>query len=739
MLSLALAGSLMALAPDALRIEPSATPGSTHELIVPTNDGDYYSLRQSSNLVDWSVVAGYPIQSNGSEHRHGFTVTTQPQFYVVKEVQVSDTVSWTIGKSNSSIDGGASQGPVTFTWRFNFPVEHGVYLDGTPWVVWQPGLMLIGVTPSQSTLDLPDYGSVRQDAITDATVINLGENILAMDERMGDTSGNGPWGQGADVWNGSPSLLTVGDCIATGRGRRDDRGRSRRMVFTAIGVCNVVAQDMTGRYRPPIRMPANQRATLQTPQQVDVRRLPSFALANPRDWSGASVNFDLSTAVAGNADDLLNGPMGNCGVYSHVWYETANGMLNHNLSGTDDNGYQRDVADRFAVCLYTAFDPDEPLDKRQRSLNKFIQGGLDYYYQHSLGYAIGNGGGGHCNGVEGIITLTGALVRDAAMTDAIKYQRFLGSAVGNPSEVIDMYNGTGGAFSRSEATHLVSPATWQSDDYYRRPVGNGASDLAESMVRIDFARDDLVLNNADVPYTQLQNSGNLTVVTISGSYAWPMFTENKGTEARRSYRFLPGAVMRLIGDAQVRKILAFERTAASGWSETTWQNAGGKGGVIFIYPALTSAELAEFGPGGTLTTGVSTRAEAEAGVVNLWESWPADSETRVLQSFFTSPIQDYLGIKLADHFHWLPYYHLLEDPGAPGKKLYEESPTYAQTKTFVQMQRNFGQYFWDQFTSDSNMPDTPEVQALVRHYLLDDQMASEFCIQYGPAEAMWTD
>lgn len=706
------------------RIAPStrrATPGFVR---IPSG--------KARSLVAKSVSSAFVlfVTSTG----HGQVPASPP---ITPETQVSDEVTWSIGTASSSIDGGAGTGPVEFTWKFNAPVEHGTYLDGTPWVIWKPGLQLTAVSPTRTKTDLPDHGSIRRNAVTDATVIDLDENGLALDERMGDTAGNGPWDHGTDVWNGEPVDLGIGDCIVTGRGRRDDRGSGRRMVFTAIGVCNVVAEGMTGRYRPPIRMPADLRAGLAMPGQVDVLTLPTFELADPRDWSGSRVDFDLSRGLS--AADLLNGPMGNCGIDSHVWYETANGLLNHDLSGTDNVGYQRNVADRFAACLHTAFDPDEDPDLRQRSLDKFIQGGLDYYLMHCLGYPVWNGGGGHPDGVEDIITLTGALLGDGTITDAIKYQRFPGSAVGRPGVVIDMLSGNPGAFTRSEATHLLSPAAWKSGDFVRRTVGDGAANLDETIIRIDFAREDMVINNDDLPFTAVETVDDATAVTIDADFAWPMYTENKATEAKRSYRYLPGAVVRLAGDDRVRKVIEFKRTPTSDWAEDSWASAGGTGGVLLIHPALSTAELATLGPTGRLTTGVSTRAEAEADEVVLWESWPLDGVTRARRSFFASPVQDYLGNKLGDHLQWLPYYHLLDDPGAAGKKLHEESPTYHQVRRFVVMQRDFGRVFWNQFIADPNLPKTPEIQALVRHYLLDDTMPSVFCKTYGPGEKMWTD
>lgn len=663
-----------------------------------------------------------------------FTIDVSPG------LTVSDTVTWTIGDANSAIDGVAGAGPVTFTWEFNVPVTHGQYVDGTPFVIWQQGLELVDVTPSKTTEDLPDWnGVVREDAVTDATVINPEFNGLALDERMSNTDGSGHYNGGVNTWDETAATLQVGDCIVTGLGRRTERARRRDMVFTAIGVCNIVGNDMTGHYRPPLRMPASQRATLVTPEQVDVSQLPSFALQSPVDWSGNSVNMDLSTVAGHDPDVLLNGPIGNCGITGSHWYQAANGMLNHYLPGTSDNGYQRDVSGRYADCLYTAFDPGEPLDKRQRSLDKFIQSGLDYYYHHCLGYPIGNGGGGHCTGIEGLITLTGALLGDADMTDAIKYQRFLGSEVGTPGVVVDMHQESMGAFTRSEATHTIAPAAWQSGTYHIRPIGNGAANLNESIIRLDYARSDHVLNNANVPYTNLQNIDGLTAVTIDGGFTWPMFTQNRGAEAKRSYGFPYGAVLRIDGDPQVRKIISFEKDAATGWSESTWKSAGGQGGVFLIYPPLTSAELNALNASGTLTTGISTRAEAEVGSVILWDSWPVDDLNRVLTSYTAAPVNSYLNIKVADNFYWLPYYHLLDDPGAPGKKLYEESPTYAQLKAYIQMQRDAGDYFWERFSGGGNVPDEPVVQALVRHYLLDGQMPSAYCKTYGPSEAMWTD
>jgi len=364
---------------------------------------------------------------------------------------------------------------------------------------------------------------------------------------------------------------------------------------------------------------------------------------------------------------------------------------------------------------------------------------LDYYYMHCLGYAVWNGGGGHPNGLEGAITVTGALLGDAAMTDAMKYQRFRGDAVGQPGKVYDMLSGGQGAFSRSEALHTVGPAAWKSGAFMWRTSGSGATNLNDCYIRIDMARNDHVLNNINVPYTAISTSGSNSVITVGPDHVWPMFSRNAGTEQIRSYRFLPGTVVRLNGDSVIRKVLDFKANATAAWTETTWKNAGGKGGVLVVYPSLSAAEIQNLGQSGGLTTGICTKQESQSNGIILWESWPVTGESTVLKNFFATPTQDYLDNKLGDHFYWLPYYHLLNDPGVPGKKLYEESATYWQVKQFVLMQRNAGAYFWDTFTSGTSLPKTSTMQALIRHYLLDDTMPSVFCKTYDSSDKMWTD
>lgn len=248
----------------------------------------------------------------------------------------SETVSWTIGDAASKVDG-VTHGPVTFTWTFDRPVQYGVYLDGTPWVIWEEGLKLIAVSPAKTKENLLNLGAVITNGITDATCINPASGELPLDERMGYESGvtpgkARPWGGGMNVWDETATPLTPGDCIVTGLGRRLDRGLKsssdendgsfRRMLYTAIGVCNVVGSDMTGRYRPPIRMPRDLRAALVTPREVAVDSLPSFNIPQPKNWTGGAVSLSLVNAIGfGDADDLLNGPMGNCGIYTYVWYE----------------------------------------------------------------------------------------------------------------------------------------------------------------------------------------------------------------------------------------------------------------------------------------------------------------------------------------------------------------------------------------------------------------------------------
>lgn len=655
--------------------------------------------------------------------------------------ETSDTVTWSIGNEASAVDGIAGKGPVTFQWTFDRPVEHGVYLDGTPWVVWVDGLKLLEVSPAKQRLTVPTTGDATlNDAVVDATCINPLEDELPLDQRMGDGKGGGPWGDGTKVWDGAPTAVSIGDCIVTGRSRRNTRPANRRMLFTAIGACNIVGKAQQGHYRPPLRMPPELRAKLVTPAQVKVESLPTFEIEDPRDWEGNPVTLNLSQVASDvDADLLMNGPVGHLGVHSHIWYETANGILNHDVRGTDEGAYHRDTADRIAHCLHTAFDPDVDEAKRQRSLDKFIQNGLDYYYMHALGYPVWNGGGGHPNGIEGIITITGALLKDTQITDDMKYQRFSGAAVGKDDLVTDMLAGYQGAFTRSEALHIVTAAPWKSGTFKQRAVGKGALSLDDALIRLDFADPEHVLNVRDVPLISIADTENGSAISVGPDFHWPMHARNRATEARRSFRYLLGAVLRIDGDDRIRKVIDFRADADSPWTEKTWDAAKGQGGIVIVYPPVTAADRKKFGKATSFTTGLATKSEVQADSVALWESWPADSKERVLTTFFHTPTQDYLEIKLEDQFQWLPYYHLLDDPGSPGKKLYEESPTYQEVKRFVCMQRNFGQYFWAAFTQGPNVPNAPTIQALTRHYLLDDKMPDTFCIEYGANDSMWTD
>jgi hypothetical protein len=645
------------------------------------------------------------------------------------------SVSWSIGKVSSTVDGVANAGSVTFTWTFDREVTYGTYVDGTPWVIWEDGLQLVSVSPAKMTMNLPDVGSgTITNGVTDATCINPGENHLPLDQRLG-----GVWSDGNGMWNENPVTLQPGDCIVTGQGRRTSRSLLKRMVFTAVGACNIVTQDMTGHFRPPIRIPRDNRAGLFTPRPPDVSSFEQFSVPAPKNWAGSTVNLLIRTAATtGDADDLLNGPFTNYGIYGHNQYQYVNGMLNHNLSGTDDVGYQRNVADRFATCLFTAFDPTVALDKRQRSLNKFIQTGLDCFYQYCLGYPVGNGGGGHCNGLEGLITLTGALLGDSVITNAIKFQRFPGSAVGRGDTLVDMFSGGAGALTRTEACYLVAPGTWRSGEFVRRSVGAGAGTIEDAVIRFDFAREDHVTNNKDVPFTALATVDSFTAVTIDGGYTWDMHTLNSGTAKRRSYGSLTGGVARLSGDNRIRKIMGFNQTATQGWSESTWE-ASGQGGVLLLYPALTAAELTAMGQTGTITTGICTWQEAINEEVIMWDAWSVDNVDRVLRAFFAGSSNGYLGIKLYDNFHWLPFYHLLDDPGAPGKKMYEESPGYKLLVRYMKMQLEFGAYFWDGIKTGANVPKSAVIQALSRHYLFNDQLATVYCKTYDLADQMWTD
>lgn len=661
-------------------------------------------------------------------------------FSVVAET--SETVRWTIGKESTSLDAGQSQGPVTFSWTFNRPVKHGRYVDGTPWVLWEQGLQLVAVSPSMKTESLPDQGEGKASPwIVDATCINLGQNNVPLDQRIGNSEGAaGYWNEGKEAWDGKPAPLSPGDCIVSGLGRRDGRKAYRAMLFNAIGVCNIVPQDMTGRFRPPLRMPPELRAKLMTPEEVPVEKLPAFPAFKAVDWAGNPVELDFSQAVRPvDADDLMNGPMGNCGIKGHIGYEPANGKLNHHLDGMEESAYQRDVACRLAVCLYAAFDGKLDKAKRQRSLNKFIQAGLDYYHMHCLGYAVWNGGGGHPNGIEGLITLSGAILGRADMTDAIKLQRFPGDAVGDRGKTHDMASTLTENFARSEALYTVNPGPWQSGKYLPRTAPQETGKWEDGVARIDMAREDMVLNNRRVPYTEIKPVDSFSHVMIDPEFVWPMFSRNRATDARRSHLYLVGAVMRFEGDKTIRKVVGFKTPQGTEWTEGSWFDAKGQGGILVVSPALEPDETRQIPSSGVLTTGVCTKREAENDEVVLWESWPVFSEEQITTGFFTSPNHDYLDNKVGDLLFWLPFYSILDDPGAAGKKLREESLTHRQISRFLDMQRKNGAIIWEQMVSRSNFPKSPVIQALTRHYLLQDRMAEVPCKKYDSTDQLWVD
>lgn len=55
------------------------------------------------------------------------------------------------------------------------------------------------------------------------------------------------------------------------------------------------------------------------------------------------------------------------------------------------------------------------------------------------------------------------------------------------------------------------------------------------------------------------------------------------------------------------------------------------------------------------------------------------------------------------------------------------------------MLRDSGEAFWEPFATNFNTPDTPTIQALVRHYLLDGQMPSGYCREYSPSDKLWNE
>jgi hypothetical protein len=342
--------------------------------------------------------------------------------------------------------------------------------------------------------------------------------------------------------------------------------------------------------------------------------------------------------------------------------------------------------------------------------------------------------------MEDMIALTGALLGSVEIIEAMKYQRFLGSEVGMPGVVTDFFEKVprwvSGEFTRSELNHLLVAAEWQSGGFICRPVGKGAATLADTLVKVDLADKRFKMNEAGLPYVNITEKGGDSVIHVNPRHQW-----KQGWY--RSYHFRIGAAIRIKDDPKIRRVIHFRDDKGAAWNQSTWAKAGFKGGRLHVYPKLTAEELEALGTTGTLTIGITTRKEASS--TSLWNSTPSNW-TDYYSYYSSSPTGPYLAIKLADHFYWMPFYHILPDPAAPGRMLREESTSYQQIKRHFQMYRDWGLVFWDIFGNHLNLPGWPvtnprsyPIQALVRHFVLDDQMPSTYCKLYDADDSMWNE
>lgn len=87
----------------------------------------------------------------------------------------------------------------------------------------------------------------------------------------------------------------------------------------------------------------------------------------------------------------------------------------------------------------------------------------------------------------------------------------------------------------------------------------------------------------------------------------------------------------------------------------------------------------------------------------------------------------YLTIKLGDHLFWMPFYTILPDPTVPGTMPNEESTSYQQVERHCQMYRDWGSAFWAALENQATYNSRTMHQAMIRHFVLDDQMPSIYC------------
>ena len=592
--------------------------------------------------------------------------------------QTGKTVSWSIGSE-------------TFTWTFDRDVTWGHFLDSTIWAMEVPGLQLVSVSPAKTTENIPAYdGQGAQNWMLDGTVINPQDNAAGWDARLQTYSA-------PVTWDGNAVTVTAGDMITTAKSKRANILKDRDPCLLAMAALCIVTEDKSDEFRPPLVMDPAVRKKLDLTYTVPAASsLPRISMVKQQDLTGVEYSSNVFTGFD-NSDDLVRGAAPHLYADGADAYRQATADYNQDVTGNITNGYHFNISQRQVSLLYTAFatDPRVSEARKQNALVRFCQQALDYYYCFAQGYGLWALGGGHITSVEDVISLGGAILGSEKLVNSIKHQHWDESALDASLTPVDQWdysatgNNYGNYISISQSIVLASP--WKSGTFYQRTGGTYGTDLETYINYYDMADTASVMNLEGIPYTDITDDGEYSWVQVDPAYQWPMFAVNYQTDksqAKRSYSMPADAAVRLSGDQQIRQVLSFKQDTATAWTDGSFETAEGKGGVLLVYPAVPAG----INRSGTLTTGLATQQTAPRAAITREAIKHVIDKREIDVGFSRSPNKAYTGIRIGCAIRFAPFYKLLDDPTAPGKKMSEENATFRTVKAFMDMMKKSGFY-----------------------------------------------
>lgn len=381
------------------------------------------------------------------------------------------TAELVYGITHTNFDGVDQYDEYVWTVISGATIEHGTFLDGTPWVVDNGTLQLYSVTPTEQeitttagtglvnrTVINPDFGKILRDPAKSG--ISFGDSashvrctddsdfdtiiLHPFDFRAGTGWGGGNLGTGYDDSQGislsSPILLGVGDMVMTQTAYTGDIGDYINPFTESYGCFSVVqTTPPENAFRPPINWDPTDKVNRPIFTEGDTFGNDEFTIPN--------YYISSDDAGAGFSEGLIysSGLLNRLGTICPSYYGTDPSGLSGTLKNqaqteSEYGGVQARSEEQMAV---SCFHPDVTEEIKTSLRRTLAQRGIDTFgAMYSLGKNVGPNGY-HNGEYQPRVYFAWAVCGDSRMYDVLNYK--IGNAQNSTYKEfspLDIYGGS---------------------------------------------------------------------------------------------------------------------------------------------------------------------------------------------------------------------------------------------------------------------------------------------------------